>query len=272
MKRFFGFILNRLKVLFKLGSKPDFLILGAQKAGTTSLFYTINSSSNNFCSPRNKELYFFSENYYRGIEYYTAQFPIFRKKKSISGEATPDYLFYHRAPERIKMFNPDMKFVIVLRDPIERAFSQYNHQNFTRKTIANDPMSFSNSIRKEESRYDIQGKSEYFYEYKYFSYKKRGLYEEQIERWFEYFPREQFFFIDISELNNNGVMTNLFNFLGLDDSKLKRNISRVYNKNETDKFTIKNEDVNYLNDFYKGRFSNLEKLTGRTFSWTSKYE
>ena len=183
-------LIIRLKHLLNIGSKPDFLILGAQKAGTTALFKYIEKYALNFRPPVNKELYFFTEHYEKGMNYYKALFP-FKTKNTTTGEATPDYLFYHLTPKRVfQSLGKNLKMVVILRDPKERAFSQYNHQNYTEKTKAFDNLTFSEAIRKESERFMVKEDSDFFYEYKYFSYLARGRYAEQIENWLKYYSKE----------------------------------------------------------------------------------
>jgi hypothetical protein len=263
-------LIVKFKIYFKLGSEPDFFILGAQKAGTTSIFNYIESCSTNFVPPRSKELGFFSENYNRGIALYKSLFPSYKKSHQISGEATPDYLFFHKTPKLVKKHYPNSKFIVMLRDPIERAYSQYNHQNFTDKTVSYDPLSFSNAIRIEEDRFQISDKSNFFYEYKYYSYKKRGLYQEQIKNWLKYFPKESFIFIDMSELNDTNTIKKIFDFIGLEyDVDKVAILNEKYNSNPYN--GLFEEDVNHLLDFYRGKFEHLEVITGRSFPWLEKY-
>lgn len=108
------------------GTNPNFLIIGAQKSGTTSLFNYINENANNFIPPKSKELYFFSERYSKGMPWYRAHFPFKIKESYLTGEATPDYLYYHKSAKRVYENYPNIKFIILLRNPVDRAYSQYN--------------------------------------------------------------------------------------------------------------------------------------------------
>ncbi|QDP01990.1 sulfotransferase domain-containing protein [Thalassotalea sp. PS06] len=262
-------LFRKVKSFLKLGSDPDFFILGAQKAGTTSLFKYIEQAGVNFKPPRQKELYFYTENYSRGKGYYRSAFPFWKGRNSVSGEATPDYLFHHKVPEHLAQHHPEAKLVILLRDPIDRAFSQYNHQNFTNKTSAYDPLDFSRAIRTESERYQVHHESPFFYEYKYFSYKARGLYEEQIIRYKKLFNEEQLLFLDISDLKNELKIKEVFDFLGITIDTKKLNLNEKYNSNKT--FKMLDQDRAYLLEFYKGKFQSLETLTGRSFPWLSPY-
>jgi hypothetical protein len=110
------------------GHFPDFLLVGAQKAATTALHYYLNQHPN-INGSRPKEVRFFDrdENYERGLNWYKHNFPNtknpFRKFKYF--EATPEYLYRSYVPERIYEFNKNIRIVIVLRDPVQRAYSAW---------------------------------------------------------------------------------------------------------------------------------------------------
>lgn len=121
--------------------RPRFLIIGAQKAGTTSLFDYL--SHHPYLVPsRQKEVCFFSndELYQKGEAWYHSHFPMPYRvlKGSLAYEATPEYLFYPQCPERIFQYNAGMKLIIILRDPVERAYSAWNMYRRFQK----DPVNF----------------------------------------------------------------------------------------------------------------------------------
>ena len=114
--------------------KPDFYIIGFAKCGTTSLFEYLISHPN-IHPPKGKEIDFFDRLYSRGINWYKVGFPftiqkfiekVFFRKKFLTGEATPRYIEHPHAINRIKQTTPNAKFIILLRNPIDRAFSQHN--------------------------------------------------------------------------------------------------------------------------------------------------
>ena len=104
----------------------DFLVVGAQKAGTTSLHRYL-SSNNNLFLPDSKELAFFwNEDYFRkGIDWYEQFFRDLAAKSRLTGEVSPQYMYSRKCAERIREYNPDIKIIMCLRDPIERAYSHY---------------------------------------------------------------------------------------------------------------------------------------------------
>ncbi len=167
----------------------DFIIPGAQKAGTTFL-YQILKEIPDFVMPLKKEVHFFDqeERFKKGMSWYRSFFPLdsLEEKDRIVGENTPLYLFSETAPARIHEQYPNVKFVVLLRDPVARAISHYWHE----VKYGEELLSFSKAIKKEEQRI-----SKGFHHWRQFSYKARGRYAEQVKRYLRYFPVENFHFI-----------------------------------------------------------------------------
>ena len=120
----------------RLGLGPDFLIIGTQRGGTTSL-YDYLSEHPCIAGAVKKEIEFFDLNYHRGIGWYRAHFPSVlerlyarraRGRKLVTGEATPYYLFHPHAPRRMQEAAPESRLIILLRNPVERAYSHYWHE------------------------------------------------------------------------------------------------------------------------------------------------
>ena len=142
----------RLITTHLVGRKlPDFIIIGAQKSGTTSLYdFLIKHPA--IAPAAKKELHYFSVQYARGELWYRSNFPTnlsrsaFYKKTTqrlLSGEASPLYLFYPMVPDRMKEILPDVKLIVILRNPVDRAYSHYHHS--LRKNM--EPMSFERAVR-----------------------------------------------------------------------------------------------------------------------------
>ncbi len=101
-------------------TKPDFLIIGTQRGGTTSLFSLLSAHPGIFM-PEEKEVHYFDLNYEKGIDWYTAKFPAHpRETKVISGEASPYYLYHPHVPARVAKDLPEVKLIALLRDPVNR--------------------------------------------------------------------------------------------------------------------------------------------------------
>ncbi len=166
---------------------PDFVILGAQKCGTTSLHALLSTHPQVVTAPE-KEVHFFDRHWERGEAWYRSQFPGRDEHPgTIAGEATPHYLFHEPTPERMARVAPDARFVVLLRDPVERAYS--HHQMQVRRGM--EHVRCEAALRLEAQRLAMGGGAVARY-----SYQARGRYAEQLERWFACFPRDRFLVLE----------------------------------------------------------------------------
>ena len=176
---------------------PDFLIIGAQKGGTSSLFYYLKFHPE-IKRPIKKELNYFNIFYNKGVKWYKAHFP-FKSENHITGEASPEYLFYPLAAERIKKLEPNIKLIVLLRNPIERAYSAY--QMNRRKGI--DPReTFEEAVQYELNHQKEFGNVYNAERYNYF-YLERGKYAAQLSKWLVHFDKKQFLVIESESFFNN---------------------------------------------------------------------
>jgi hypothetical protein len=258
-------VTRKLKEIAKIGSRPDFFIIGAQKYGTTSLYDFLTNASNDIKPAISKELRFFTERNHRGSDFYKSLFPIF-KGKSLTGEATPDYFYYHRCPQLVYDYNPEAKVIIILRDPVQRAFSQYSHQNYTWKTHASDPMPFSKAIREEESRFHVDELSKFYYDYKYYSYKSRGLYYKQLCNWLKYFELGNIHIVFLEDFKEKpkDTIREILSFLGV--KPFFENLNFPI-KNKSPDSAIKEADQRYLREFFREDSTKLFELLGEQPRW-----
>ncbi len=181
---------------------PDFLILGAQKAGTTALYAYLRRHPD-ITGPSWKEVSYFDRHYARGPSWYRGNFPnLLRSRGELVGEASPSYLFHPLGPERVKELVPEARLIALVRNPVDRALSHYNHE----LALGRESLSFEEALAAEEERLD--GEVERLCaDPRYFSrawwshtYKARGRYAEQLERWLEVFPQEQLLILPSEEL------------------------------------------------------------------------
>jgi len=180
---------------------PNFLICGAAKCGTTSLYEYLKSHPDIFM-PLAKELDFFSNRDAMTLSEYENQFCGWSGEK-MTDEASPSYMACPDAPKRIAEVIPDAKLIFLLRDPIERAYSAYWY--FIWLGGINSDRSFSEVVR---------GKSlDNFY-------LKEGFYYKYIKRFREYFKRDQIYCMITEELKRDPLkeISKCFRFLGVDDS------------------------------------------------------
>ncbi len=191
--------------------RPTFLVIGAVRAGTTSLHRYLGEHPA-VLSATAKELHYFSLKYPLGERWYRSQFPLATWSPVIRlrvggrpavGEATPAYLFDPRSPGRVHAFDRRMKLIVVLRDPVDRAYSHYQWERTTRDETHSfeDALAWEVAVLAPElerwfadptyvSSLPLLGRS----------YVHRGQYAEQLERWLALFPREQLHVVVTEEL------------------------------------------------------------------------
>ncbi|UCN00599.1 sulfotransferase [Sulfurimonas sp. SWIR-19] len=180
--------------------KVDFLIVGTQKSATSALFTQLAKHPKIEMS-RQKELHFFDTDIYFKHKKpdYEKYHSYFSDKEKLWGEATPIYAYWEEAPKRIYEYNKKIKLIFILRDPIERAFSQWNME----KNRDTEHLSFSQALREEEQRV----KEALPEQHRVYSYKDRGLYSLQIRRLLRFFSKEQILFLCYEDLKNYPILT-----------------------------------------------------------------
>lgn len=272
--KFYRLVRNPKNLIFFLSATlrplPNFLIVGAAKCGTTSLYnYLIKHP--NVIEAHNKELYFFDRYYPYGLNYYRANFPIiFHKKNSeklVIGEAAPTYLHHPLTPSRIKKHIPKAKIIILLRNPIERAYSHYQME----VKLGYENLTFEKAIEEEQKR--IEGEEEkmqknsFYYSYKrqVYSYITSGIYVNQLENWLKLFPKEQILILNTEEFSKNTskVYSEVLAFLNL--SKLTLDFEK-YNKGNYSE--ISSETRIKLSEFFEPHNQKLYSLINKNFNWS----
>lgn len=163
---------------------PDFIIIGTQRGGTTSLYRYLTQHPEVGAAFR-KEVHFFDRYYEKGLDWYLAHFPE-RGDYPMVGEASPFYLFHPAVPGRVHAAVPHAKFIALLRNPIDRAYSQYHHK--LRRGL--ETLSFEAAIDQEAERLAVSD-DPVSLPWRHHSYLARGVYVEQVKRWLDVFPREQ---------------------------------------------------------------------------------
>lgn len=258
---------------------PDFIIIGAQKGGTTSLYYYLIQHPN-IRSALTKEVEFFGHHYQRGVRWYRAQFPTFleksyveriQKQPFLTGEASPNYFHYPYAPKRIAQVVPGVKLIALLRNPIDRAYSQYRHNTLR----GHEPLSFAETIacdeeRTREARREIEEKGHYGYDFRY-AYLLRGMYADLLESWFRFFPREQVLVLKSEELYTRPAelfqqTLQFLNIPAMNPNRLKEGF-KEYNKSWGSAPKMSTETRQYLTEFYAPHNTRLYELLDRDFEW-----
>lgn len=255
---------------------PDFIIFGVSRSGTTSLYQYLSQHPNvEPCAI--KEPRFFDQYYHRGINWYRMNFPskwqkfIFTKvkhKKFITGEASGAYLQNPHAPKRIHNLNPNMKLILLLRNPVDRAFSHYLRK------IKNDSekLSFEEAIDQEKSR--IEGEQEkmeqnekyYSPTYHALSYLTTGLYSVRLKRWLKYFSMKQILILSNEEFLSDPqkIYDKTLEFLDLPTYKLS--IFKKFSKQQLS-MKMNSKTREKLLDYCKPYNEDLYSLIGQRFDW-----
>ena len=240
------------------GSLPDFLIIGAPKCGTTSLFEYL-SAHGNIARPTRKEIHYFDENYERGLRWYREHFPRVERPQ-ITGEATTAYLFAKDAPARAAALVPDAKIIAVLRDPIRRVISHYWHNQRRGRVRTDFESYFREALSSNADRETNQARQFINYPVQW------GFYKEQIERWFDHFPREQFLFIRFEDLVSeaDAHTQNVFRFLDLPPVSI--DTAQVFNASAP-YVMAQGDTIRRLSDIYREKNAGLDALIGSHFVW-----
>jgi hypothetical protein len=247
---------------------PDFLIIGAQKAGTTSLFFDLMQHPQ-ILPPEKKEIHYFDLQYQEPISFYRSRFPEYQTGK-MTGEASPYYFFHPHVPQRVFQHFPEMKLILLLRDPVHRAFSHFRHNVIMKPERT--PQTFEEALFQEE-RFFVKAYQELLRnpsadisEHNILSYRHRGLYFEQLLRWEKFFSKEQFFIIHSEAYfrNPKPLFDQLLNFLSL--PSFSPQVFSYANRNEVESNLLP-ETQGALTEFFKPHNEALESHLHRRFNW-----
>jgi hypothetical protein len=185
---------------------PDFIIIGAQRCGTTSLFNNLAQHPAVYPSLP-KEVHYFSIYYDKSTTWYRSHFPLARHKRYvernhercfITGEATPYYIAHPHAPLRVFETVPQARLIVLLRNPVDRAYSHYHFE--VKKGI--ETLSFEEAIAREEARLSSEvkrlreDKVYRSFNHMHYTYLSRGIYADQLVAWKGIFKNEQILILD----------------------------------------------------------------------------
>ncbi len=249
---------------------PDFVISGVMKCGTTSLFDHISRHPSVF-PPLVKGVKYYNRHFERGEAWYRAHFPLRsdleREEQSqgvaLTGESSPDYLPDPLAAQRLRELTPDARLIVLLRNPVSRAFSHYHY----RKVRSREPASFADAIEANLAQLvDEPVTGDVLSEHaEYTSYIGRGLYMRQLRAWMQVFPPEQILILSSEEFAADAQPTysRVLDFLGLPDFQLPEQ-----KKLNTGKYSPMDEALQTrLQDYFRPHNAELYKFAGRDFGW-----
>jgi hypothetical protein len=244
---------------------PDFLVIGVGKGGSSSIYRWIVQHPF-ILEAVTKELHFFNtQRYQLGESWYQAQFPhIPEGTPYITGEATPWYYAQSGVAEKVKHYNPDIKLIITLRNPCDRAISQY----YMNRKVGRENRSLLSAIQSERSRLDnLSDLSQLPADYWSFEHGALllGLYVKFLKIWLNLFPREQLLILKSEDLfkTPKSELNKIFKFLDLPEHSLQE-----YPKYNAGNYkSVDVEVYKILVDFYRPYNQELEDLLGMKFGW-----
>lgn len=265
------------RVTVRWRREPDYIIIGAQKCGTASLFAYLAEHPQVGRSLK-KEVSYFNTHFGNGYDWYRAFFPFDRHLGYppslcfVTGEATPDYIFDPRVPARIAAYRPDIKLIAMFRDPVKRAYSHYWHN--VRK--GKESRSFEDAVGHEVEvleRQLLEAESEedrnrVLIEHRCWFYLARGRYHEQLVHWLRHFPRDQLLVLRSEDLFRNAQETfsRVLAFLGLHQTHSVR--FEIHNRGARD-LNMNQDTETWLRDYYRPHNRALGRLLGWAPPWDS---
>jgi len=255
---------------------PDFLLIGAQRGGTTTLYHYLIQHPQVLGGVADKEVHFFDLRHAQGLDAYRGAFPSRRSVTRaaeragapvVVGEATPYYLFHPAVPGRVAADLPEVRLIAVLRDPVERAWSHYRHE----VDLGYETLPFEAALDAEPERLD--GATEHLasdrdatsFSHQHHSYVARGRYVEQLERWWSVFPRDRLLLVRSEDLYADPapVFASIAEHLGV--RTWQPPVWRAYNASTSTGLTPETRER--LRETFRGWNERLAEATGRSWSW-----
>lgn len=248
---------------------PSFLIVGAMKCGTTSLYqYLVQHPQ--VVAARKKEIHYFDWGYAESFRWYRSQFPLAHRygPGSLTGEASTDYLFHPHAPRRMAASLPDVKLILLVRNPVDRAYSHYHHMQARQR----EPLSFEAALDREAERLAgalerIEREATYYgYSYRMHSYQARGIYVNGLEAGIAAYPRERFLVLRSEDLFRDPVSTlgRVLDFLDLAPMELA-DYGTFLGGRYRDQ--MKAETRARLVEYFRPHNARLSQLLGQDMGW-----
>jgi len=237
-----------------------------QKAGTSSLFYSLNQHPQLKLSIK-KEIHFFDLNYQKGLFWYKRHFPLIYQRY-LSGEASPYYFFHPLTAKRIYDLNPKIKLILLLRNPVDRAYSHYNMEKEKGKEIV---ASFEEAISLENERIGQEASAFHkdpdytSFAYQTFSYIARGYYFKQLNNWLKYFSLNQFLILKSEDFfeNPHRELMKVYHFL-----EIREIIPQSIEPYNQGKYPLMKPELRVrCQQYYYEDTKLLEDLLGIQFHW-----
>ena len=238
---------------------PDFLCVGTQKGGTTTLQKLLEKHPETFL-PSDKELQFFSLHYERGKDWYCQQFEGAGDNQRC-GEITPYYIFHPEAPSRIHKLIPNVQIIVLLRDPVERALSHYFHA----RRHGFEPLELEQALKSERERL-ASGSS---FSHQKHSYVSRSLYIEQLSRLEDIFAPEQLLILRSEDLFDSTLSCwqRIQSFIGLSEIPLLNPLEKA-NAGSGEANTVSCIVREWLRSELRDTVAEMKRRYGISWNWS----
>jgi len=266
IKRHFYYVTSSIRVL------PEFIVIGAAKSGTTSLYHYLSQHP---CITKSAydELGYFDDNFNMGLNWYRSLFPTkftqqkieTKYKKSLTYDVTPGYFQNPSCIKRIYETLPDVKLILVLRNPVDRTYSHY--QASTQRGIKTK-IPFQDLLDKDLQTYEQvrNDDNEYINSISTMTYIGPSIYAKLIKEWLKYFSLDQLLIFSAEELkeNHREVFSRIHDFLNINDEE----IDTVTKHNTGGDYTPLDSDLRQkLINFFKPHNEELFNIINQKFDW-----
>jgi len=257
---------------------PDFVIIGAQRCGTTSLFRALNKHPAMMPNVINaKGIHYFDTGYHHNMAWYLAHFASRAERdnhsakvghKAIVGEASPYYLYHPAGAQRMAQAIPDAKIIVLLRDPVKRAISHHLHMVWEghESIVDLDKALNSESARLEGIEQRLMADPSYVSRHhQHYSYMARGHYAQQLERLFAHFDRKNVLVLTTEKLISDckSSLSAIQSFIGLEpDSSIA-----LEKRNASAKFEPRPETIERLTAEFAKSNERLENVVDIEVPW-----
>ena len=244
---------------------PNFMIIGAEKCGTTSLYQYLRQHPA-VMSPIEKEIDFFDMEYQRGLDWYLAHFPSMPEQPGwITGETSANYLYSKEAPARVFEHFPNLQLIVILRNPIERALSRYSmmvrngvEDRSFEDIVSQEMQQIERSTTAEGIPWSVLNRCRHL---------GNSLYYYHLQRWLSHFPKDQLHILQSEALfaQPTQVLSQLCDQLGIESPPANQSYAR-YNAGDYQP-TLSDEMRQQLNAFFRPHTRKLEACLSRSFGW-----
>ena len=251
---------------------PDFLVIGAKRCGTTSLYQHLPEHPCISKSPYDN-MGFFNDNFHLGVNWYKSFFPTTFTRDKIKSkfggflafDVTTKYMEEESTANNVYQTKPNMKIIIILRNPVDRAYSQY-HLNVREKV---EKRSFEDVIEENMNKLDKESRERHEIKPQFLAeknnYLKKGLYAQQLRHWLKIFPRKNILIMSTEEFESNQqtIYNKIFEFLNISQFEIK-NTEKMEKGNYT---SMESKTRNLLLDYFRSYNNELFKLIDKKFDW-----